>query len=106
MFCHCSVSATYVYTHACALGIPADVLIVFDELSYTVSESEGVATVRLRKEGMNQRDVAVMVNINPASTQAIGTYKHVYLCSKLHLDCKWTLTNWDQSLFRLMKVSD
>ena len=59
------------------MSLSADVVIEFDEVSYSVSESDGVATVRLRKEGVNERDVAVLVTIDGDNTIATGMQIHL-----------------------------
>lgn len=47
-------------------------MINFDQSSYTVEEESGVATIQLRKEGVNERDVSVVVALNDADSTAIG----------------------------------
>ena len=47
--------------------------ISFDRPVYSVDEQTGVARIRLRKEGVNERDVSVRVRLDEANSVAMGT---------------------------------
>lgn len=48
------------------------VVISFEQLLYTVEEESGMATIQLRKEGVNERDVSVVVALDDAGSEAMG----------------------------------
>ena len=45
---------------------------MFDQSSYRVTEQERVATIQLRKEGVNERDLSVVVMVDSADEVATG----------------------------------